>query len=407
MKKIILSLFTFSASLANAADLVVQQNGPIGTYSTIVSAITAASDGDQIIINNRVDLLPWQGNITINKTLTFLSAVDNVMFWVDGTWTVERASGRKVKIIGMRNTATATNITVNTVAGTFALRTEISIVGSELNGLVVTAPLTSSNINQVSGTNLYVGSSQTKAIIFSYGKLIGNKINEYVELYSDLVNNNDTIWLVGNDIVGTTSIIQGSQYIMSYNNFFSGSAYGLNVVNLKSGINSHLFLNNTCLSYNSGANNFGLVVQNFANTNFLFLNNVFAQSSTSWGYGIGLLNHSAHSSNFYFNLFEFESGPSNTLAGTLGNFQPSTYNLTFNSDRSNNFTNGVNTGSPSNEYLDLNLTRNDVGCWGGSYSFANFFPLNDGKSSKVNFVKTPRIVNQGSTFKAEAIGIDK
>ena len=80
MKNVFAALFLISTGFLSAADLIVQQNGPVGTYSTITSAVAAANDGDQILINNRTDLLPWQENITVNKSLSFLRAVDNVKF---------------------------------------------------------------------------------------------------------------------------------------------------------------------------------------------------------------------------------------------------------------------------------------------------------------------------------------
>ena len=66
-----------------------------------------------------------------------------------------------------------------------------------------------------------------------------------------------------------------------------------------------------------------------------------------------------------------------------------------------------NTGNPSNQYLDLDLTRNDIGCFGGSNSFANYHPIDDGKSSRVSFVTTPRVLYQGETFTPSVIGFDK
>jgi len=414
MKIRFLIALTLGLMLANvnAANLVVQQNGPAGTYSSISAAIAAATDGDRIIINNRIDGLPWLEDISVNKTLTFVSAVDLVRFWVQGIWTIVPQNGRKVEIIGMRNTATGDNITVSTSSGTLTNRTKIHIFDAELSGGVNTSPNVTSNVNQVSGTDLYLGSSIVNGKIrFSYGKIIGNKVTSMtnsVEMYSDLVSNNDTIWIVGNDILTTNSYgvytVNNSNIIMFFNNYVQGSTNGLRVGNLKDGSNlHHLFVNNSIASSGSSSTTRGLYIDTFTNSNFSFINNVFMQISNSWGYAVWL-NNSSHAVNFYYNIYESEG--TSPIAGVPTNIAGGN-SLVFNADRSNNFSIGTNAGNPSNFYLDLDLSRNDIGVYGGSYSFANFHPLSDGKSSRVNFVTTPRIVHQGTTFRVDALGFDK
>lgn len=68
-----LFLVTF---FSNAADLIVQENGSTGTYPTISQAITAAVNGDRIIIYPKIGDNPYIEDVTIDKSLEFASAQD-------------------------------------------------------------------------------------------------------------------------------------------------------------------------------------------------------------------------------------------------------------------------------------------------------------------------------------------
>lgn len=391
MKKQLLALTFLALNVTNtfANDLVVQQNGPVGTYASIGAAVTAAVDGDQIIINNRIDGLPWVENITINKSLSFLSAVDNIKFWVEGTYSVERANGRVITINGMKNTSNTGNITqVGTTIP--AIRTNVNIVNSEIYGMVDFV-LASNN----GGVNLFLSSSiVNKEVEFTYGKIIGNEL-AYLYCAADPTINNDTNWVVGNNIVlnsGTYNIkyyhVNNSQFLFFsnnyiYNSFNLSSARCLDLVSLKSGTNT--IINNTLFSF------LGFCIA--SNANAQFINNVFHEYNAS-SYLLG---------SFYYNASR--KALTGNLTVALGNIYVNS--MALNSDGSNQNTWGTNIGSPDNNYLDLDLTRNDVGCFGGSYSLANFHPINDGKSSKVNLVRMPRVVNQGTPFNVTANGIDK
>src|SRR5690606_2933751 len=94
-----------SALQATAVDRIVEEFGVPPAFPNIASAITAAEDGDRIIIKNRAGDIPWIEAITVNKNLEFLSFQDNGFFIVQGNWTITTATDRVVRIIGMRNTS--------------------------------------------------------------------------------------------------------------------------------------------------------------------------------------------------------------------------------------------------------------------------------------------------------------
>src|SRR5689334_3359014 len=105
MKKLLALAALTSALSASATDRIVEEFGISPTYPNITSAVTAAVDGDRIVIKNRAGNIPWIEDITVDKNLQFLSFTNDDFFYVQGTYTINAATGRKVTIIGMRNTA--------------------------------------------------------------------------------------------------------------------------------------------------------------------------------------------------------------------------------------------------------------------------------------------------------------
>ena len=177
MKKILCLAVVLTSFYSFSIDRIVQQNGPVGTYASIGAAVTAAVDGDQIIINNRIDLLPWIENITINKSLTFLCAADNTQFWVEGTYTVAMADNRNIVINGMKNT----NGAISQSGTTPTFKTNLSIVQSDITGSIsLSGP----------GINLLVSNTKAYAVSFCFGKVLGCDLRN-ITLYNDALSTDD------------------------------------------------------------------------------------------------------------------------------------------------------------------------------------------------------------------------
>ena len=87
-----------------ATDRVVEELGIAPTYPSITAAVSAAIDGDRVVVKNRAGDIPWIENISVNKSLQFVSYENNSPFVVQGNYLIEAAPGREVSIIGMRNT---------------------------------------------------------------------------------------------------------------------------------------------------------------------------------------------------------------------------------------------------------------------------------------------------------------
>jgi hypothetical protein len=84
-------------------------------------------------------------------------------------------------------------------------------------------------------------------------------------------------------------------------------------------------------------------------------------------------------------------------------------NTTLNADglNTNALSNTINGGTPDSAYADINLTRNDVGCYGGSYTLDNFFPITASDWARVILVTAPRRVLVNGTIQVKATGYDK
>lgn len=402
----IIALFLLSSNALFAVDHIVQQGGPVGTYTSITAAITAAVDGDNIVINNRADGLPWLESITINKSLTFVSAVDNVQWWMEGNIIVNMAEGRVITIVGMRNTSGG--ITRTGTAPTN--RTVLNILSSDLNG----------NIVMGSGINLYLGSSKALDVSYTFGKIYGNDLRG-LYLSSDGTSSEDVNQIIGNRIgIHTTastavSLSSNTQYVYYSNNYSRGSSVACGVNSLKSGATINRIINSTIASSSISSlssNNTGLYVGHTSGNLTVESCMLAGYSNTISSGGSGVVISSSSASlttctyNLYYNPYS-SIGYGTALNSALNNTSISS-SVSISADGIISGTAHIDAGNPSNYYLDLDLSRNDIGVYGGSYSMSNFLPLmNNTESSRVNFMSTPRVVNQGGTVNVQVIGYDK
>src|SRR3989338_8434102 len=360
---ILLLTFLFS-NLIFATDRVVQQGGPVGTYASISAAITASVDGDVIIINNRTDGLPWLEVLSINKSLTFVSAVDNVQWWMEGTV----------------------------------------------------------NITMGNGINFYLGSSKARDVIYTFGKLYGNDLRS-LSLNSDAVTTEDVNQVIGNRIGASNAATSPAfyhnsttQYLFCSNNYIrSATGIGFYIGALKSGATTNRIVNCALVfAFSSSVDNIfaGLYLSHTSGA-------LSVENCTIGGNWNGSSNgsHSIYASGtaqaittftycMYYNYYATGYNPSSSLNNFAStNASYSNYNadgvVTAGSSH-------IDAGNPSNASLDLDLSRNGIGVMGGSYSMANFLPfMSNVESSRVNFMNTPRIVNQGGTVSVQVIGYDK
>ena len=403
----IASLFS---ALASAADLYVRDAGAGGAYSTIAAAIAAATDGDRIIIRPKTGGLPYIGDFTINKSLSFVSEINFSKYAVQGLITFDPAAGRNISI---HNISITGNIKYNTtIPFITGGRCNLNILNSLINGQIIAS---------TSGTSLNLsGCTVTQEVDCLHGKLCGNdfSLNNYVYIqYEDtnpaIVQATSPIYIIANKIsylgVNTTKY----QFYIK-NNYFSvgNSSYYPSSINISDVlVNSTNYITNNYIS-----NNFD---SNFPNA----LVNISVSSTA----GAVLI------SNNYFSLFSANAQAirknivnPNFAVNVDYNMKYSQLALTFATVGitvgNNNFNGSVNgtvvsyiatsgaaidSGDPDEEYSDLNLTRNDIACGGGSDAWSNYWS-STATQSQVLFLDVPSRIYQGTTtLQVEGMGYSK
>lgn len=379
-----------------ASDRIVQENGPTGTFSTISAAITAAANGDRIIIHPKIGDNPYVENITIDKTLEFASAQDGVRYKIQGSISLTAANNRTITIIGA-------HITTGTISGANAgWRTNVNIMGCLIEG------------GDISFNNQYYASIvsnilQNGGITIAHGKIIGNDLLAEDKIISVLGSGsitNDTVNIIANK---TGRIFCSSDIFLNiYNNFIKSSIVSSGFYSIQYSYNSNTsnklnIYNNTIITPYSSSSvtlNYFLVI----NSPALIKNNIFQRItnnniSTSPRFGFGSGVNPIASYNYYntvsINILS-ENNPVNVTSGPVNS---STGQLILP-------TPALDGADPSFEFYDLNLSVGDAGCYGGSYTLDNYFPITG--SSRVYNIDMPfGITTNGAPLNIKADGFDR
>jgi hypothetical protein len=384
MKKALLfAITTLIAGFSFAADLVVQEAGPVGTYPSINAAVAASADGDRIIINNKLGGFPWNEDVLINKSLTFLSAVDNAKFFVQGEYTVQHAPGREVNIIGMENI----DGDIASIGAGSTSRAIINIMWCQLDLGKIDFDHAFFKLNAS-------GNDVSQGIYFVYGKVIGNDLNgSTIGLISDGLTETDSVHIVGNTFIGQIASNTTTHYVYISNNFvtnvntFFGAAIYL--INTKVGTGINVVRNNSIRTGDDG-----ILIAAACAGNIMIYNNLIKDNVFSADYGIrnsstaNLIISFNHLTNAWdaASLSGFVNDGTNVLNNSVD----------LNADGSSSWAGTIDGGTPGLGDYDLDLTPNDPGCFGGSYSHANFFPI-DGTSSRVYYLQMPSQILVGGT----------
>jgi hypothetical protein len=404
---------------ALATDITV---GPGGNHATIGAAITAAADGDRILVKPKA--IPYGETLTITKSLTILCADEGDTFDCAGDWTFNPSGAqKKLIIIGMRNIAGGVNTTISAPG---VGRSSIKILGSVVKGNV---DFNTNNFDlTLAADSIYGG------VFFRYGKVIGNYVdgatsNQTIYTTSEgVAASTDSIWVVGNKVRG------GNTNAHSAIELTSGQHYIYCV-------NNYLILNSLSNKFNYG---FYLNAQRAATAsggmNTMANNTVNDQGNQSFGgsryayYINSPLNNTAVIANLAVsnnangngaNIFQQNAGVNNyTFAYNI--VRGYTFGVTVPPNGTNKITStativlatgaaggdAINGGPTDPEYTDLDLSRGDVGAFGGSFSLANFHPFTNATAAnnqggRVFLLRAPRSVQQGGSIQVKAEGFDR
>lgn len=375
-----------------AADLYVRDSGAGGAYPTISAAITAANNGDRIIIKPKIGNVPYLEDVTINKSLTLVSETNFSKYYVQGTITIVPAAGRVVNIHNMY--AFQSGITTNSAAFTGG-RCTVNIVNC-----IADSSFDFGNTKNVT-TNVY--GSTASFLFFLHGKVTGNSI-EVIHL------NNDSAPLATSDVyinANKTSWISSSTKgypvnILNNDVNTTGSSYSaLELNDIKPG-STNVIQNNRILTI-SATTTYSTLRISTSNAGIINISNNIINSASVTAPEISASNYPTVIASYNLATSTFNTTGVDIQNNNISN---ATYDLDLNLLTSSGAI--INAGVPDEEYQDLDLTRSDIGPLGGSNSWANYWPSNAGNKPRVMFLNTPRRVYLGTTsIQAEATGISK
>lgn len=423
LKVLILFLTAFAMAFqSSATDRIVADGGQGGAFSTINAAINAAAAGDRILIYPKSGGSPYTENIIINKNLQLLCAEEGKYYGVNGAVNIDGATmpaNGQVTIIGMN--LQNGNISAISTANSGG-KTRVNILGCRLdNGNINFYSYYYYNLN-ISGDSLKNGIIQLR-----FGKVIGCYIQNQnqsgshnIYVYDDAAYTEDSVLIVGNHIITcpTNGYAVGiywqstTQYQYIANNYiqcgntngYSGGIYIYTNKNSLGGRNT--VINNTI--YSTGYIWMGIYEYSlYTNSYNDVYNNLILSNLTSGNYGIYWITTSS------FNTASYNYITSST-GGMVGLANDGTNNFSSNSYGLINAANGslmagadaIDAGYSDSAYYDLDITPNDVGCYGGSFSFAQFHPMNLG-ASRVTYMLAPRRVTIGQSVNIKAEAFDR
>jgi len=383
----------FFSSMASAADLYVRATGAGGAYTTVSAAITAAANGDRIIIQPKTDGSAYVENLTISKSLTFVSETNYNKYFIRGTVTINPAAGRVVNISNLSSgNFTIYNIVVS--GATTGGRTTVNLMNCYLNNVDGTPANNTINMS---------GCTVNGYVFYSHGRITGN-IAQTISAYNTSADTSlatNDIEVIGNAVSSFIGCQQTSYNFKFYNNFTPG----FGIYNAKPG-GSNEIVNNTVYQPNGGdvapiyialngdpGTGPAITIMNNAISFVVAQTNACIDNSGN----VAVVNASYNVSTNAFVTAGTITSTNNTGAVNM-NFNNTAYTVTGGN---------VNAGNPATAYTDLDLTRNDAGHYGGSNSWANYFPADNGGKPQVNYLVTPRAILSTSTLNVSGSAYSK
>lgn len=388
-----ITIFLFATITSNAADLIVRHDGAGGAYTTISAAITAAADGDRIIIRPKPSNVPYLESLTIDKSLTFVSEIHGDKYEVQGNINLTFVSNRKI-IIHDLNLINFRSIREqgSSFLSTDTDRAEVYIINSTISGNILL---------DYGRLTINVFGCSFDELEFKHGKIIGNEGREIRLNYEGGSNalSNEDVYIIANKIINGSLECEPRYNLNIYNNFIQ--------TNLSSQIPLILATGHNGSSYTY------MVVNNYIETTSTHSVQVATPSS---GMSINLINNIINAQNSIH--YEVIVNSSNPYVQLTNNMSPTDFRVTSNADVDTNnianatlsttdfFTTGdnVNAGVADTSYIDIDLTVNDIGPHGGSFTWANFW-TGEVQKPHIYFLNTPRIIFNGTTtFEVNGIG---
>lgn len=413
-KTLAIAALALAGMQASATDLCVAENGTGGCYATITDALNAAVSGDRILVNPKSNNASYTEDLNITKSIQILSNVEGQQFTLQGNVTISPAVGRTVIIVGMNDLTGSVYPTGNSPAGN---RCVVRLMNCNFGNGSIKFDYDNFDVAVVSCV------FSDGSIVLRYGKVIGNDIttttnaNYYSNVFYSIGINTDayptldTVSVIGNKIVNNAAV---------------GGYYNCPI--FSSTTSQFFFISNNLMSRSSGSPYAEVPIYTNTSKNSLLgrntvINNTANYATRTLATGISIYNNQGYV-DVYNNLILATAGvgiAAGTQVGVSFNFMSNpltitgvindgTNNLSSNttlngSGKPNAGSDAINGGDPDKGFYDINLTVNDAGAYGGSFTLDNYFPVTG--SARVYMINAPRKVVVGSTITVTADGFDR
>jgi len=448
MKNLFTILFTISCFLTYAADLYVFPGGASPNYSSIHTAVNAASDGDRVLVAAGT----YIENVSMPSTsLMLIPMADGGNYTISGYFHISAAGGdKKATIVGaiIQGNFQEEN---NTSSGAGSQINEFNFINCVFMQVFVPEIAVMTNIYY--STFYETCDGMFKEIIgnsflnqTTYSKNIECQVikSTWSGAANTLYGDDKVLKVYGNHFVNMSFRIKGNnenewiEDVHVANNFFehtdnppySGNGYGYNLLRFESFGNYQIpefLVENNTFSKNTGSNTNGWAYyQEGGYTTNIIRNNVFYNNqSWSYSYTVFQLNSSQGIATVMNNLFNNSSWPTTVTTNNITNgnnpyfqgslsggsvssadnfFQQSfsSGDIDLNSGIVTN-SNATNNGLDIMECRDIDDTQNDLGTWGGPHSWDNYHSTATGKGRIIDIQMPSTIYGlPGVTFEVKS-----
>lgn len=439
MKKLLaLALVVGAMNSGFAADLYVNNSGQSGTYSTINLALAAASAGDRIFVS---PMNFYAEDLTITKSITIAPTDSDAKIALSGTIYLQPIQNMKVTLSGIEMNGLGLSSVTST--STITDPAFINLISCRIQG--------SCNFLAASGLKLTIHDTHITGFLYA----------KHLEMSKTVVGSNltideeanqtasDSIKIIASYVGGNFTYSTKDYYLFMSNCYINGQVNLYQIPNYqltgKSVIRNTLIrLDMSILYYPQGTLNWtGLSLESssWRNSSAVYLGTTVttilnSSKSTGW-YGSSsypyyylsssTVNNSKAPNVLYCSSNSGYSSLTPAIHPNIGNWTnvsgANIYNNTFTyvaipntssvniteSSWLSQFNNSsfINAGSPSSNFVDLDLTRNDIGILGGSHSWLNYWynETSTTGNAVIRWIDLPSEIWPGQTvnLKAEAV----
>ncbi len=397
MKKLFFFLVSMVAIHANATILVVKEYGVNATYSSINAALAAAQNNDTIVVYDKPSGQAWIESLTIDKNLTFLHPTEGTRFKAPGQITVVPKAGMDLYFIGWDLNGNSITATATNATATSSNRAKITVTDC------INVANIDLNVDWIDARIFYNQTNISGNINFRHGLCVANICTGIINVIqeSTTASQNDSIIVIGNKPARIQ--VDTKEAFVVANNFCTRSngetIHGILLYERNN--NKPSFCgNNTIYS------NYGLLSR--AYNNLKIVNNIIHNISPNYGSiwndggGNGLAPFISYNLCRYASAFDVNN--------ELNYFNVSTTVIssydTWGRATSGN-TSAINMGNYLGEYYDIDLTRNDIGTYGGPYSIDNYISSGTGKGKVLYINIKHQLTNLNQILDVKASGGSK